>query len=156
MNVIMDYKKYISEKIKVDGVSSDEIAVAISLPPNTEMGDYALPCFKFAKVLRKSPVAIAEELASQIESDDVIAGVSAVNGYLNFKLNRRALAKATLSAVKENENYGSSKMGNGKTVCIDYSSVNIATLSYRSPFNDRFWAARCTKSTNFSATKWLA
>lgn len=126
MNVIMDYKKYISEKIKVDGVSADEIAGAISLPPNTEMGDYALPCFKFAKVLRKSPVAIAEELAAKVEPDDVIAGVSAVNGYLNFKLNRRALAKATLSAVAESENYGSSKMGNGKTVCIDYSSVNIA------------------------------
>ncbi|MDE6690410.1 MAG: arginine--tRNA ligase, partial [Clostridia bacterium] len=122
----MNYKKYISEKIKVDGVSADEIESAISLPPNTEMGDYALPCFKFAKIMRKSPVAIAQELAAIVKPDSVIAEVSAVNGYLNIKLNRAELAKATLAEISESENYGSSKMGNGKTICIDYSSVNIA------------------------------
>ncbi|MDE7400688.1 MAG: arginine--tRNA ligase, partial [Clostridia bacterium] len=68
----MDYKKYIAEKIKVDGVSADEIAEAIAIPPNTEMGDYALPCFKFSKVLRQSPVAIAQNLAANIGTDDVI------------------------------------------------------------------------------------
>ena len=60
----MDYKKYIADKIEIDGVSKEEIYDLIALPPNTEMGDYALPCFKFAKVLRKSPVMIAEELKS--------------------------------------------------------------------------------------------
>ena len=55
----MDYKKYIAEKLKVDGVSVDEIYSSIALPPNTEMGDYALPCFKFAKVMRKAPAVIA-------------------------------------------------------------------------------------------------
>ncbi|MDE7084003.1 MAG: arginine--tRNA ligase, partial [Clostridia bacterium] len=69
----MNYKKYIAEKIKVDGVPATEIEGAIALPPNTEMGDYALPCFKFAKAMRKSPVAIAQELAAQIKPDDVIS-----------------------------------------------------------------------------------
>ena len=65
----MDYKKYIAEKLKIDGVSQDEIYELVALPPNTEMGDYALPCFKFAKLMRKSPVMIAEELKNIIMSD---------------------------------------------------------------------------------------
>ena len=69
----MDYKKYIVEKIRVEGVSADEIAEAIAVPPNTEMGDYALPCFKFSKALRQSPVAIAQNLAQSIGTYDVIA-----------------------------------------------------------------------------------
>lgn len=127
INVIMDYKKYIAEKIQVDGVPTAEIEGAIALPPNTEMGDYALPCFKFAKAMRKSPVVIAQELATQIQPDGVIAGVSALNGYLNFKINKAGLALSTLKEIAEKgENYGSSDLGYGKTVCIDYSSVNIA------------------------------
>ena len=123
----MDYKKYIAEKIHVEGVTAEEIAASIALPPNTEMGDYALPCFKFAKVMRKSPVVIAEELAGRIEADGIISEISAVNGYLNFKINKLGLAKETLAAIeKQGARYGSSSLGNGKTVCIDYSSVNIA------------------------------
>ena len=61
----MDYKKYIAEKLHIDGVSSEELYDLIALPPNLEMGDFALPCFKFAKLMRKSPVAIAEELKTR-------------------------------------------------------------------------------------------
>ncbi len=123
----MDYKKYISEKIKVDGVSAEEIYTMLALPPNTEMGDYALPCFKLAKTLRKSPVAIAEDLRATIDTDDVVSEVSAVNGYLNFKINKDGFVRATLEKIfAEGDGYGSSTQGEGKTVCIDYSSINIA------------------------------
>ena len=123
----MDHKKYIADKIKAEGVSAEEVASALTVPPDPKMGDYALPCFKFAKVLRKSPVAIAAELASSIAPDDVISSVEAVNGYLNFKINKGGLARETLERIAaEGEKYGSSDMGRGKTVCIDYSSVNIA------------------------------
>jgi len=123
----MDYKKYIAEKLQIDGVSTEEIAETIALPPNSEMGDFALPCFKFAKVLRKSPVMIAEALKNGFQTDDVIGEVSAVNGYLNFKINKGDFVQATLSRIlKEKEGYGSSDEGNGKTICIDYSSINIA------------------------------
>ena len=123
----MDYKKYIAGKINVEGVSAEEIASAITLPPNSQMGDYALPCFKFAKALRKSPVLIAQQLAGEIAADDIISEVSAVNGYLNFKINKEGLAREVLAAISEQgEKYGSSNMGEGKTICIDYSSVNIA------------------------------
>ena len=123
----MDYKKYIADKIKVDGVSADEIYSSIALPPNSQMGDYALPCFRFAKVLRKSPAAIAQELASGLSHDEVISDISAVNGYLNFSINKEGLAREVLSEIaSKGEKYGSSDMGAGKTICIDYSSVNIA------------------------------
>lgn len=123
----MDYKKYIADKIKVDGVSADEIYSSIALPPNSQMGDYALPCFRFAKVLRKSPAAIAQELASGLSPDGVISDISAVNGYLNFSINKEGLAREVLSEIaSKGEKYGSTDMGAGKTICIDYSSVNIA------------------------------
>lgn len=123
----MDYKAYIAKRLNVEGVSEGEIAEAISVPPDSSMGDFALPCFKFAKVLRKSPVAIAEELKGKYPTDEVIGEVSAVNGYLNFKVNRRGLAADVLSRIfKEGARYGASGIGAGKTVCIDYSSVNIA------------------------------
>ncbi len=126
-NKKMDYKQYIAERLNVAGVSAEEIYTAIALPPNSEMGDYALPCFKFAKVLRKSPVAIAEDLKNSFVCDGVISEVSAVNGYLNFKINKIGLAAATLKNVlSAGENYGSAQIGKGKTICIDYSSVNVA------------------------------
>ncbi len=123
----MDYKKYIASKIKAEGVSEDEIYSSIALPPNTEMGDYALPCFRFAKVMRKSPVSIAQALAAEYPADDVIERAEAVNGYVNFTVNKAALARETIDeALKKGALYGSSNEGSGKTVCIDYSSVNIA------------------------------
>ncbi|MDE5728955.1 MAG: arginine--tRNA ligase, partial [Clostridia bacterium] len=123
----MDYKAYVSEKIEIAGVDKGEIYSSIALPPTSDMGDYALPCFKFAKILHKSPQIIAEELKNSFVTDDVISEVSAVNGYLNFKINKQKLAFEVLKNVlKAGDGYGSSKEGEGKTVCIDYSSVNIA------------------------------
>ena len=123
----MDYKKHIAEKLASCGIDKEEIEAAIAVPPDNKMGDYALPCFKFAKVMRKSPVTIAEELKNTFATDDAISEVEAVNGYLNFRVNRTALVKETLEKIAEQgEAFGSSDMGNGKTICIDYSSVNIA------------------------------
>ncbi len=123
----MDYKRHIAKGLEIDGVSEEEIYSAIALPPNSEMGDYALPCFKFAKILRKSPVAIAEELKNSYVCDEIISEATAVNGYLNFKVNKIALTNAVLSDVlNSGDKYGSSTVGNGKTICIDYSSVNVA------------------------------
>ena len=123
----MDYRQYLAERIHVDGVSTDEVASLIAVPPDPAMGDYALPCFRFAKALRKSPVSIAQELAASIAPDGTIAEVTAVNGYLNFKVNKAGLAKDVLARIsREGERYGASDLGAGRVVCIDYSSVNIA------------------------------
>ncbi len=123
----MNYKKYIAEKIEIDGFSASDIESFIEVPTDTAMADYALPCFRFSKALRKAPPMIALDLASKISPDGVIKSVQAVNGYLNFFLNRVELAKNVVSEVLEKgEAYGSSNEGSGKTVCIDYSSINVA------------------------------
>lgn len=123
----MDYKQYIARKINVEGVAQEEIASLLAVPPDSAMGDFALPCFRFAKALKKSPVIIAQELAKTIAPDEVVAEVSAVNGYLNFKVNKAGLAADVLARIaREGAKYGASDEGSGKTVCIDYSSVNIA------------------------------
>ena len=123
----MDYKTYISKKLDIPSVDKDELTSLIVTPPDKDMGDYALPCFKLAKVLRKSPAMIADELKAGFKTDDVIVSCESVNGYLNFRVNRNALADETLNAVlSQNDRYGSSDMGSGKTICIDYSSINVA------------------------------
>ena len=123
----MDYKKYIASKIKAEGLSEEEVASAIALPPNSDMGDYALPCFKFAKVMRKSPALIAQDIANSFPADGVIERAEAVNGYVNFTINKGALAREVIDEVlASGDKYGSSTEGAGKTICIDYSSVNIA------------------------------
>ena len=123
----MDYKSYIAKNLSIDGVLEQEIYDLIALPPDNSMGDFALPCFKFAKVLRKSPQVIAEELSKSFPIGDVIVKVTAVNGYLNFTVNRSARAKKVLASVlNEGDNYASSTVGSGKTICIDYSSINVA------------------------------
>ena len=123
----MDYKKHIAQKIAAEGLSEEDIYAAIALPPNSEMGDYALPCFKFAKVLRKSPALIAQDIAANYPADEVIERAEAVNGYVNFTVNKSALARETIDEVlAKGERYGASGEGAGKTICIDYSSVNIA------------------------------
>lgn len=125
--VDMDFKRHIAKKLNIEGIGEDELVSMLALPPNTEMGDFALPCFKFAKIFRKSPALIAEEIARSVSADEFVSEVSAVNGYVNFKIDRDFWAKETLSRVlSEKERYGSSDEGTGKTVCIDYSSVNIA------------------------------
>ena len=123
----MDYKKYIAEKLNIDGVSSEELYSLIILPPDTTLGDYALPCFKFAKILRKAPQMIAEELMNTFNCDETISKVTAVNGYLNFTVNRSNLTYGVIDKIiSEGDNYGSATLGDGKTIVIDYSSINIA------------------------------
>lgn len=123
----MDFKRHIAAHIQAGELSEDEIYSMLALPPNTEMGDFALPCFRLAKTMRKAPVLIAQEIADNYKKDSVVSQVSAVNGYVNFKINRAVWAEQTLGRIfAEREKYGSSEEGQGRTVCIDYSSVNIA------------------------------
>ena len=123
----MDYKAHVAEKLKIEGVSKEEIESFITTPPDTAYGDYALPCFRFSKILRRSPAVIAEELASSFETDEYISACVAVNGYLNFTVNRGNLTKSLLNEIiSAGDKYGSSEEGNGKTIVIDYSSINIA------------------------------
>ena len=128
MEIKNEKKELIASFINIEGVTQEEIYALITVPQDSEMGDFALPCFRFAKALRKAPVMIAQELRDAIlVKDHPFTAVEAVNGYLNFKFNKLEKAKKTLNAVLSmGTDYGTSQEGKGKTVCIDYSSINIA------------------------------
>ncbi|MDY5730872.1 MAG: arginine--tRNA ligase [Eubacteriales bacterium] len=106
-------------------LSVDSLAESLEVPPNKEMGDYAFPCFRLSKALKAAPPMIADVLSKAIVSET--ASAKAVGGYLNFFLERENFARRTLDALqKQGEQFGSSTMGNDKTICLDYSSINIA------------------------------
>ncbi|MBR2466164.1 MAG: arginine--tRNA ligase [Clostridia bacterium] len=107
-------------------LSADEIAAMLEYPPDKTMGDIALPCFKLSKTLRRSPVQIAETLAAALACEE-FSSVSALNGYLNIKIDMTAFGKRVVSDVLTlGEKYGSPMNGEGKTVVLDYSSPNVA------------------------------
>ncbi len=122
----MDYKELIAKKIVIEGVEEKDIYENISIPQDPKMGDYCLPCFKYAKALKLSPMLIAQNLKAAIGNDPLFESVEVVAGYLNFKLSRAEAVKNALSYMEKKGDEFASCPLNGKTVCIDYSSINIA------------------------------
>ena len=107
-------------------LSEEELVSLMEYPPDTSMGDIAIPCFKLAKALRKAPPIIASTLAAEM-SLPIIEKAEAVNGYLNIYFNAKELCAHTLDTIAEaGESYGSNGSGNGKTVVLDYSSPNTS------------------------------
>ncbi len=123
----MDYKQLIIDSIKIDGVNKQDLLALVTTPKDSSMGDLCIPCFKIAKEMKKPPMAIAEEIAKSVDKGDMIEEVNAVAGFVNFKFDNVKFAKQVLDDVlSKGCDYGKSNEGKGKTVCIDYSSVNIA------------------------------
>ena len=122
----MDYRQIIVDSIKSD-FDKAELLSLVAVPKDTAMADLCIPCFKLAKVLKKSPMAIAEQIAASVDKGDMIASVEAVAGFVNFKFDNMKYGKKVLDEVlSKGENYGHDDEGKDKTICIDYSSVNIA------------------------------
>ncbi len=115
------------EKLFGEGLlSSDEIFEMLEYPPDRSMGDIALPCFRLSKSLRKAPPVIASALAAEISCEEFSA-VTAIGGYLNFKISPTAFAARVVSDIRAaGDKYGSPMCGEGKTVVLDYSSPNVA------------------------------
>ena len=131
---MQNFKKLISTKVLdvINGnfqgveIKPEDIATMLEYPPDTTMGDLALPCFKLSKTLRRSPVQIAQIIADGI-FDVSIKKAEAVNGYLNISISDEYLTNVLCNDVLEKGNkYGSADFGKGKTVVLDYSSPNVA------------------------------
>ncbi len=104
----------------------EDLSSLLEVPPDPAMGDYAFPCFKLSKALRMGPPMIAKKLSEALEKPE-IARVECVGGYLNFFFNRENFAREMLGAIMAApEKWGSSRDGEGKTACVEYSSINIA------------------------------
>lgn len=126
---MIDFKDKIAEEIsKVLELTKEDLKDYIEIPKDTKMGDYALPCFKLAKEMKKSPVIIANEIKEKIEMpNQYISKIEAVNGFLNIFINNEMLIENVLDEMEsKKENYGSSNIGNGKNIIVEYSSPNIA------------------------------
>ena len=115
--------KLLSEKISI--LTPDDISSMLEIPPKPELGDFAFPCFRLAKELHKAPPMIAADIANEIGDIDFIDHIDVKGAYLNFYLRKDAFVRSMLESAAS-ENFGSSDEGNGKTICIDYSSPNVA------------------------------
>lgn len=126
---MIDFKKEIAEIIakNLEGLTEDEIKSMIEIPQDQSMGDYAFPCFRLAKTMRKAPNLIAAELAAKLQGDKLFSEVSPVNAYVNMFVSREEMMKSTVSEVlEEMENFGKSNIGGNKKVIVEFSSPNIA------------------------------
>lgn len=124
----MDFAMEIASLIaKAADMEPESIREAIEVPANKEMGDYAFPCFKLAKTMRKAPQIIAQELKDKLEKPDFIADIQVVGAYINFFADKTSFVREVMGKVLDkDEDYIKSNMGEGKTIVIDYSSPNIA------------------------------
>lgn len=125
---MIDFKNKIAEEIsKTVNIEKEEIETYIETPIDNKNGDYAFPCFRLAKELKKAPPIIANEIKEKIELDtSIIEDVQVVGGYLNFYINKETITKEVLKEISKTEKYGKTNIGNGKNIVVDYSSPNIA------------------------------
>ena len=135
---MLNFKQKIADKISsIININQKEIESYIEIPKDTKNGDYAFPCFRLAKELKKAPPVIASEIKEKLDEilnnnseenkeDVIIEKVEIAGGYLNFYINRKLLTKELLQKISEQKDYGKSEIGKGKNIVIDYSAPNIA------------------------------
>ena len=114
----------LSQNIEV--LTSEEISQLIEIPPKPEMGDFAFPCFRLAKSYHKAPPMIAQDLKESIGDQAFLSEIKVVGGYLNFYVDKAQYAQQIIDKYNNTTDYGCSDQGKDKTICIDYSSPNVA------------------------------
>lgn len=126
---MIDFKEELISLLKqnIDSLTHEEIGKLIEIPPSYDMGDFAFPVFKLAKEYKKAPNIIAKELESKLANNVNFERIEAVGPYLNFFINKEKLASEVLNEIKEKKDkYGSTNVGEGKKVIVEFSSPNIA------------------------------
>ena len=123
-----NFKNIIAKEIsKIVNIQEKELETYIEVPKDSSNGDYAFPCFRLAKELKKAPPIIAEDIKEKLKIEgETIEKVEVVGGYLNFYINQKLLTKEVLTKISKKEEYGKSDIGKGKNIVIDYSAPNIA------------------------------
>ena len=125
---MIDFKQIIAKTIaKVVNIDEKELKSYIEIPKDANNGDYAFPCFRLAKELKKAPPMIANEIKEEIKiNEKIIEKVEVVGGYLNFYIQQEQMVEEVLKEINAQEEYGKSEIGKGKNIVIDYSAPNIA------------------------------
>ena len=128
-NEMISYKDKIAEILapQIEGLDKEEIKAMIETPADSKMGDYAFPCFKLARVMRKAPPMIAKGIAEAISENKAFYKVEQVNAYVNMFISKEDFASEVVSeAIGKGDDFGRSDVGAGKKVIVEYSSPNIA------------------------------
>ena len=128
-NEMISYKDKIAEILapQIEGLDKEEIKAMIETPADSKMGDYAFPCFKLARVMRKAPPMIAKGIAEAISENKAFDKVEQVNAYVNMFISKEDFASEVVSeAIGKGDDFGRSDVGAGKKVIVEYSSPNIA------------------------------
>ena len=126
---MVNFKEEVAKLIAehVEGLELEEIIKMVEVPQDSKMGDYAFPCFKLAKTLRKAPPLIAAGIAEAISGNEMFEKVEQVNAYVNMFISKEAFVKDVVSEVlNKKEEFGNSNVGEGKPVIVEFSSPNIA------------------------------
>ena len=125
INLKEEIAKLISEQVA--DLTEEEIRGMIETPQDQKMGDYAFPCFRLAKVLRKAPPLIAKDIADAIGDNDIFSDVQQVNAYVNMFISKEEFVEEVVEEVMaKGDEYGRSNVGEGKPVIVEFSSPNIA------------------------------
>ncbi len=133
----MDAKSEVVKLLaKAAGLSEPEVSEILEVPPNPELGDFALPCFTLAAKLRKAPQAIAAEIKNKIKlpKNSIAKEVKVAGAYLNLFLNEEVLAKQIIegrpklkpkpSEARLGAANRSSLAKQNKTIVIEFISPN--------------------------------
>ena len=125
---MIDFKQTIAKAIaEVVNIDEKELESYIEIPKDTNNGDYAFPCFRLAKELKKAPPMIANDIKEKIQMDEtIVEKIEVVGGYLNFYIQQEQMVEEVLKEIDVQEEYGKSEIGKGKNIVIDYSAPNIA------------------------------
>jgi len=125
---MIDFKKEIAQQLsKVTEINEQELLSYIEIPKDSNNGDYAFPCFRLAKTLKKAPQIIAGEIKEKIELDEnIITKLDVIGGYLNFYINKELLTEQIIKELDEQKEFGKSNIGNGKNIIVEFSAPNIA------------------------------
>jgi len=155
VSVINSFKEEVTEAVK-DALSKMGSDASFETEiPSTDSSDLAVPCFILAKTMKRSPIEIANELASRISPKGSIESVKAVNGYLNFTMDKGSMINGTISDIlSAKENYGRLPKKN-KTVNLEHTSTNptgpIHVGRARNPIIGDTWA-RCLSGCGYDVT----
>ena len=125
---MIDFKQTIAKAIsEVVNIDEKELESYIEIPKDANNGDYAFPCFRLAKELKKAPPMIANDIKEKMQIDEtIVEKLEVVGGYLNFYIHQEQMVEEVLKEIDAQEEYGKSEFGKGKNIVIDYSAPNIA------------------------------